>query len=78
MTANYGGTKIYEPLNHIYGKPRHIDVKETHIMLLTDGAIWDTQSVIDLVKRESNLMQRVHTFGVGSGADEHLIKSCAF
>jgi hypothetical protein len=47
-------------------------------MLLTDGAIWDTEKVVNLVKQQSSIDQRLHTFGVGSGADEHLIKKAAF
>lgn len=33
---------------------------------------------MDLVSKNASLNLRVHTFGVGNGADEKLIKSCAF
>ena len=50
----------------------------SHIFLLTDGAIWDVQKCVNLVASKSNLNQRLHTFGVGNGASEELIKQCAF
>ena len=34
--------------------------------------------IIKLIKDECNQKIRLHTFGVGSGADESLIKGCAF
>ena len=54
-----------------------IDCEETNIFLLTDGAVYNTNSIVQLVGRNSSLKRRVHTFGVGSGADETLIKKCA-
>lgn len=50
----------------------------THIMLLTDGAIRNTSQVANLVSANSSHSQRLHTFGVGNGASEELIKKCAF
>lgn len=46
MIANYGGTDIYSPLDHFYSKPKNNQVDETHMMLLTDGAVWDTNRVV--------------------------------
>jgi hypothetical protein len=45
--------------------------------LLTDGAVLNTYDVIGLIKSKASLGTRVHTFGVGSGADERLIKGSA-
>jgi len=78
MEANFGGTNIHDPLQDLYSRSTDNSVGMTHIMLLTDGAIWDTNRVVDLVKNNTSNFQRVHTFGVGSGADEALIKRCAF
>jgi len=47
---------------------------------LTDGAVGNTGAVIDLVKQNCKVdgSIRLHTFGVGNGADIKLIKGCAF
>ena len=59
---------------------KKLPVTKTHIYLLTDGAVHNTAAIIDLVKQNCGPLSRikVHTFGVGNGADENLIKGCAF
>ena len=76
--ANFGGTEIYTPLKNIFALGRPEKCAETHIFLLTDGAVFNTDMVVNLVAKNANLQQRVHTFGVGSGASEELIKNCAY
>ena len=47
--ANFGGTVIYEPLMKVFSQQKSADVVNSHIYLLTDGAIWDTNQVINLI-----------------------------
>ena len=52
--ATYGGTKIYEPLKEIFDMGLPTDCDVSHIYLLTDGAIWDTQKLVNLVAKNCN------------------------
>ena len=80
--ADYGGTEIFNPLDEIFRniKSRQKHNVYTHIYLLTDGAVHNTQAIVELVKLNCGPSStiKLHTFGVGSGADERLIKGCAF
>ena len=49
MTANFGGTEVYTPLEAIF-KEKSISGYAKQIFLLTDGAVSNDQSVIKLVK----------------------------
>ena len=55
FVADFGGTEIYRPMEYIFslGKPRNCE--ETHIFLLTDGAVFNTTDVIKLVQQNANL-----------------------
>jgi hypothetical protein len=52
-------------------------LKERHIYLLTDGQVYNVDEIVDLVAENSDAFNRVHTFGVGNGADEKLVKRVA-
>jgi len=52
--------------------------QETHILLLTDGAVSNTPEIVNFVRKHANLTNRVHTFGLGNGADVNLIKQTAY
>jgi hypothetical protein len=75
MTANMGGTEIFNPLNKIL-KSAVIEGHPKQIFLLTDGGVSNTETVIDLVKKNVRY-SRVHTIGVGSGVSHALIIKCA-
>jgi hypothetical protein len=42
--------------------------------------VGNTQAIVDLVKTNCGPVNKtyLHTFGVGSGADQNLIRGCAF
>ena len=75
MRANCGGPEILPPLTRvmtqepILGYPRQI-------YLLTDGAVANTSAVISYVSQH-NLLNRVHTIGIGDGCSQDLILGCA-
>ena len=50
MTANYGGTEIYQPLKSIFDRPACVADHLRRVFLLTDGAVSNSPMVISLVK----------------------------
>lgn len=75
MTANYGGTEIYKPLEAIF-KEEHIKGYLRQIFVLTDGEVTNTESVIELAKKY-NSKARIFSIGLGSSASRHLVKGIA-
>jgi serine protease inhibitor ecotin len=67
--ADFGGTEILQPLEAIFKLPKPNKDQETHILLLTDGAVSNTNEIVNLIAKNASLSTRVHTFGVGNGAD---------
>lgn len=70
-----GGTAISTPLKRMF-EAQIIKNYPRQIFLLTDGAVRDTEAVIDLVSRNSRFT-RVHCIGVGSNVSLALVKGCA-
>ena len=75
MTADFGGTAVYEPLEAIFNETS-ISGYAKQIFLLTDGHVSNDDSVIKLVKENSN-KARVFSLGLGSSASRHLVKGVA-
>ena len=65
MGANFGGTSIYQPLFDLVSQPP-IEGYPKQIFLLTDGAVANTEGVIQMVGK-NNKYSRVHTIGIGNG-----------
>mmetsp|Transcript_18986 Transcript_18986/g.21830 ORF Transcript_18986/g.21830 Transcript_18986/m.21830 type:complete len:247 (-) Transcript_18986:102-842(-) len=74
--ANLGGTEIFAPLHSIFADRNDSYGLSRHVFLLTDGAVFDPEKVIELIKDNSQHFF-VHTFGIGSGASTELIIDCA-
>jgi secreted protein with Ig-like and vWFA domain len=72
-----GGTEIFSPMEEILDESPS-DGFARQILLLTDGAVHNSQAIIDLIKNKaSKVNSTVYTFGIGSGADEYLVREAA-
>jgi von Willebrand factor A domain-containing protein 5 len=74
--ADFGGTEIYQPLEKIFSRATTSTDLGKHVYLITDGAVFNPQDVIDLVRANNNHFN-VHTFGIGNGASTTLVIECA-
>eukprot|EP00092_Neocalanus_flemingeri_P024207 GFUD01026255.1.p1 GENE.GFUD01026255.1~~GFUD01026255.1.p1 ORF type:complete len:656 (+),score=188.33 GFUD01026255.1:171-1970(+) len=75
ISANLGGTEIYQPLQHIFQKPLMAGLAR-QVFVLTDGQVSNSSACIELVRKNSS-NNRVFTLGIGSSADRHLVKGMA-
>jgi len=76
--ANFGGTEIYEPMEHIF-KKRFTDM-DLEVFLLTDGEIWDQDRLFTMINQhmgESKGAIRVFTLGIGRDVSHALIEGVA-
>jgi len=73
VSANLGGTDLYQPLSWLYSQPPE---RERVIMVLTDGLVNDTNQVIEVV-RAGQQTSRVYTIGLGSGVSHALVDGLA-
>lgn len=69
--ANMGGTNIKTPLGFVFKNKADFRYPRS-IFLLTDGEVYNTSEIIDMIS-ENSLDSRVHSIGIGSGADKDLI-----
>lgn len=76
--ANFGGTEMYQPMKAAIDQ-RFKDIP-LEIMLLTDGEIWDQQTLFSYLNKEvieSKAPIRVFTLGIGNGVSHALIEGVA-
>lgn len=78
MTANLGGTNIYNPLKEmIYNRNYGISNDTTlNVFLLTDG-LDDADPIIKLVKGKNKAETRIYTLGIGEDCSYYLVKRVA-
>ena len=76
LTANLGGTDIFDPLNYIYNSHEiHDKIKlPRNVFILTDGEINDKNDTLDLIYKNSSKYS-IYSIGIGQSFDEDLIKN---
>ena len=74
--ANLGGTEMADALQDTFalrmGAARHAE--EADVLLITDGEVWDAQSIVDNARRSGH---RIYALGVGSAPAESLLREMA-
>ncbi|KAI9809026.1 MAG: hypothetical protein M1825_002315 [Sarcosagium campestre] len=76
--ANFGGTKMFEPLKATF--EQRLKESSLEVVLLTDGQIWAQQALFDLINEECQQKEtpvRVFSVGLGAGASHSLIEGIA-
>ncbi|RIA95817.1 von Willebrand factor type A domain-containing protein, partial [Glomus cerebriforme] len=78
LTANYGGTEIYQVLKWVFENKR--TNLPTAVFLMTDGNVWNVEEISELVKDnvkkyEDNL--RLFALGIGNNVSSNLVESLA-
>lgn len=68
-SANLGGTEIFNPIKQIYN-----ELSPDVLFVLTDGAVDNSQAVLDFVRDSST---KIFSLGLGAGADMNLVRNLA-
>ena len=75
LSADLGGTNIYEPLKNIFDSKDYDNINlPRNIFLLTDGAVDNENEVLNLIE-ENNSKFTIFSIGIGEDFDEDLIKN---
>eukprot|EP01134_Creolimax_fragrantissima_P003712 CFRG3712T1 len=78
MDANFGGTELIQPLQHIYTNMTAIKGYSRQVFLLTDGQVSNTERVISLVREQHKTTHtRMFTLGIGGSVSHHLVNGMA-
>eukprot|EP00929_Paragymnodinium_shiwhaense_P091249 TRINITY_DN5126_c0_g1_i1.p1 TRINITY_DN5126_c0_g1~~TRINITY_DN5126_c0_g1_i1.p1 ORF type:complete len:961 (+),score=239.83 TRINITY_DN5126_c0_g1_i1:79-2883(+) len=75
VQADLGGTELEAPLKMIYGR-KVCEGFERNIVVLTDGAVCNTEAVLKLV-RDHAADARVFSVGIGNGVSHALVEGLA-
>ena len=75
LSANLGGTDIYNPLKNIYDSKDYDNINlPKNIFLLTDGEVEDKDKVLNLIEENNNRFI-IYSIGIGNNFDEDLIEN---
>jgi len=73
IQADMGGTEIRSALNRAYLTTGSAQ-RKPHVLLITDGAVWGEDRVVEAAKRSEHC---VYTVGVGSAVSEQMVRGLA-
>ncbi|CAG8812514.1 46267_t:CDS:10, partial [Gigaspora margarita] len=76
MTANYGGTEIYNPIKWAFDNSRN-DMP-TSVFLLTDGCVNNVDQIVELIKSCEEKKKddvRFFSIGIGNSVSHNLVES---
>jgi len=73
MSANMGGTEIGDALHAAYRLQGKNELPQD-ILLITDGEVWNTDTIVSEAKKSS---QRIFSVGVGSSVSESFVQEIA-
>ncbi|KAH3733015.1 actin binding protein [Pelomyxa schiedti] len=77
--ANMGSTQLLEPLVHVLGKPFAVDTSTRNVVVITNGAVQNTEEVLTAVSSARMRDSRCHVFALGiDGCSKLLIDGLAF
>ena len=69
--ADLGGTELFDPLRELFNS-RHVKNYPRNVFVLTDGAISNTNKVLELIAKYNDEC-RVYMIGIGNGCSRELI-----
>ncbi|KAJ4414891.1 hypothetical protein N0V85_002959 [Neurospora sp. IMI 360204] len=78
MSADFGGTEMYQPLEAAFEK-RYKDM-DLEVFLLTDGEIWDQEQLFTMINEKVSESQgaiRLFSLGIGNDVSHALIEGVA-
>ncbi|KAL3678821.1 hypothetical protein R1sor_021777 [Riccia sorocarpa] len=76
FAADFGGTEMFPPIEAAF-KNRFQDL-ETEILVLTDGAIWNTEPLFKLIQEQcESSAVRLFSLGIGDGVSHALVEGLA-
>merc|ERR1712013_245157 len=76
LSANLGGTELYECLKSVVECKRHIAEYKRQVFVLTDGGIDNQEATLKLVSKHAK-HNRFFSFGIGSGCSTGLVNGLA-